>query len=78
VIEALQRLMKGRTVLCIAHRLSTIRNANKIIVIKDGVVEEQGTHHELMTLNGLYAELHRIQYGDDSAQTNPPGDLSTV
>ena len=77
VIEALQRLMKGRTVLCIAHRLSTIRNANKIIVIKDGVVEEQGTHHELMTLNGLYAELHRIQY-EDPAQTNPPGDLSTV
>jgi ABC-type multidrug transport system fused ATPase/permease subunit len=78
VIEALHRLMKGRTVFCIAHRLSTIRNANKIIVIKDGVVAEQGTHHELLTLNGLYAELHRIQYGDDSAETNPPGDLSPV
>jgi ABC-type multidrug transport system fused ATPase/permease subunit len=78
VIEALKRLMKGRTVLCIAHRLSTIRHANKIIVIKDGVVEEQGAHQELLTLNGVYAELHRIQYGEDSAQTNPPGDLSTV
>jgi ABC-type multidrug transport system fused ATPase/permease subunit len=63
VIEALERLMKGRTVLCIAHRLSTIRDANKIVVIKDGVVAEQGSHHELMALNGVYAELHSIQYG---------------
>jgi ABC-type multidrug transport system fused ATPase/permease subunit len=78
VIEALKRLMKGRTVFCIAHRLSTIRDANMILVIKDGVVAEQGTHLELLTLNGLYAELHRIQYGEHSAQTNPPGDLSTV
>jgi ABC-type multidrug transport system fused ATPase/permease subunit len=77
VVEALQRLMKGRTVLCIAHRLSTIRNANKIIVIKDGVVEEHGTHQELLTLNGLYAELHRIQYGEDPARTNP-GDVKPV
>jgi ABC-type multidrug transport system fused ATPase/permease subunit len=78
VIEALHRLMKGRTVLCIAHRLSTIRNADKIIVIKGGVVEEQGTHHELLTLNGVYAELHRIQYGEEPAQTNPPEDFSAV
>jgi ABC-type multidrug transport system fused ATPase/permease subunit len=78
VIEALQRLMKGRTVFCIAHRLSTIRNANKIVVIKDGVVAEQGTHEELLALNGLYAELHRIQYGGEPEQTKPPGDLSTV
>jgi ABC-type multidrug transport system fused ATPase/permease subunit len=78
VTEALKRLMKGRTVLCIAHRLSTIRNANKIVVIKNGVVAEQGTHEELLALNGLYAELHRIQYGEESAQTNPPGDLKPV
>jgi ABC-type multidrug transport system fused ATPase/permease subunit len=62
VIEAMQRLMKGRTVICIAHRLSTIRNANTIIVIKDGVVAEQGSHQELIALNGDYAELHRIQF----------------
>ena len=46
VIGALERLMKGRTVLTIAHRLSTIRDANKILVLKDGVVAEQGTHDE--------------------------------
>ncbi len=69
VIEALQRLMEGRTVLCIAHRLSTLHDADKIVVIKDGEVAEQGTNHELLALNGLYADFHRIQYGDDSAQT---------
>src|ERR1700685_78027 len=57
VIEALERLMKGRTVLTIAHRLSTIRDADKIIVLKDGVVAEQGTHDELLALGGTYAEL---------------------
>jgi len=61
VIEALERLMKGRTVITIAHRLSTIRDCNKIIVLKDGVVAEQGTHDELLALHGVYAELHRIQ-----------------
>jgi len=64
VIDALERLMKGRTVITIAHRLSTIRDADKIIVLKDGVVAEQGTHLELVALGGLYAELHHIQVGD--------------
>ena len=50
VIEALERLMKGRTVITIAHRLSTIRDADKIIVLKDGVVAEEGTHDELLAL----------------------------
>jgi ABC-type multidrug transport system fused ATPase/permease subunit len=71
VIEALKRLMEGRTVLCIAHRLSTIRDAKKIVVIKDGVVAEHGTHQELLALNGVYAELHSIQYRDESVQKNP-------
>ncbi len=70
-MEAMERLMKGRTVICIAHRLSTIRNANKIIVIKDGVVAEQGSHQELIALNGVYAELHRIQFKDEPA-VEPP------
>jgi subfamily B ATP-binding cassette protein MsbA len=70
VIEGLERLMKGRTVITIAHRLSTIRDAHKIIVLKDGVVHEQGTHDELLKLNGVYAELHHIQFDAPAA---PPG-----
>lgn len=62
VIEGLERLMKGRTVITIAHRLSTIRDANKIIVLKDGVVAEQGSHEELMAVGGLYAELYHVQF----------------
>src|SRR5206468_13001899 len=66
VIEGLERLMKGRTVITIAHRLSTIRDADKIIVLKDGVVAEEGNHDERLTKNGVYAELHRIQYEQPS------------
>jgi ABC-type multidrug transport system fused ATPase/permease subunit len=62
VIEGLERLMKGRTVIMIAHRLSTIRDADKTIVLKDGVVAEEGTNDELIARGGVYAELHRIQY----------------
>ena len=63
VIEALERLMKGRTVITIAHRLSTIRDAHNIIVLKEGVVAEQGTHEQLVAFGGVYAELYRIQVG---------------
>jgi ABC-type multidrug transport system fused ATPase/permease subunit len=62
VIEGLERLMKGRTVIMIAHRLSTLRDADKIIVVKDGVVAEEGTNDALIALGGVYAELHRLQY----------------
>ena len=62
VMEGLTKLMKGRTVITIAHRLSTIRDSDKIIVLDRGVVAEQGTHDELLTLKGIYSELHRIQY----------------
>jgi ABC-type multidrug transport system fused ATPase/permease subunit len=62
VIDALAKLMKGKTVIAIAHRLSTIRDADQIVVIKGGVVAESGTHDELMARNGLYAELHRTQF----------------
>lgn len=73
VIDALERLMKGRTVIAIAHRLSTLRDANKIFVLKDGAVAEQGTHSELVALGGVYAELHRIQQGTPSAEATQPG-----
>ena len=67
VIEALERLMKGRTVITIAHRLSTIRDADKIIVLKGGVVAEQGSHDELLARDGVYAELYRIQFNTEPA-----------
>ncbi|MFZ3329158.1 MAG: ABC transporter ATP-binding protein [Candidatus Acidiferrales bacterium] len=73
VIDALERLMKNRTVIMIAHRLSTIRDANQIIVLKDGVVAEQGSHDELIAHNGLYAELHRTQFTDASLREAQPG-----
>jgi subfamily B ATP-binding cassette protein MsbA len=61
VIEALDKLMKGRTSVVIAHHLSTIRHADVIFVIKDCELVEQGTHDFLLANNGVYAELHRIQ-----------------
>jgi ABC-type multidrug transport system fused ATPase/permease subunit len=67
VMEALERLMKGRTVLTIAHRLSTIRDADKIIVLKGGVVAEEGSHDELLARGGVYAELYRIQFSANPA-----------
>jgi ABC-type multidrug transport system fused ATPase/permease subunit len=67
VMQALERLMEGRTVVCIAHRLSTIRDADKIIVVNDGVVAEEGSHEQLLALGGVYAELHRIQYEEQAA-----------
>jgi ABC-type multidrug transport system fused ATPase/permease subunit len=62
VIEALRRLMKGRTVIMIAHRLGTLTDADKIIVLKDGVMAEEGTHAALIARGGVFAELHRFQY----------------
>jgi ABC-type multidrug transport system fused ATPase/permease subunit len=61
--------MRGRTVITIAHRLSTIREADVILVLKDGLVHEQGTHEELVARGGIYAELHRLQNGSDSSES---------
>ena len=72
VMEALERLMEGRTVITIAHRLSTIRDAHKIVVLKDGVVAEEGTHDELIQRDQIYAELYRIQAGATPAVGNVP------
>jgi ABC-type multidrug transport system fused ATPase/permease subunit len=62
VIDALRRLMKGRTVIMIAHRLSTLIDADKIIVLKDGVVAEEGSHDGLIARGGVFADLHRVQH----------------
>src|SRR5262249_5883722 len=58
VIEGVQRLMKGRTVIMITHRLSTLREAHNIVVLNSGVVAEQGSHHDLLARNGVYAALY--------------------
>ena len=62
VQAALETLMQGRTTLVIAHRLSTIEKADRIVVMQKGEIVETGTHRELLDRNGVYAQLHRIQF----------------
>ncbi|MEZ8106675.1 lipid ABC transporter permease/ATP-binding protein [Vibrionales bacterium C3R12] len=61
---ALEELQKNKTVLVIAHRLSTIESADEILVVDEGEVIERGSHHDLISKDGAYAQLHRIQFGD--------------
>ncbi len=60
--DALEKMMKGRTSIVIAHRLSTILKADRILVVKDGIIAEQGTHEELLGLGGTYKELYETQF----------------
>ena len=62
--KAMDNLMKGRTSFVIAHRLSTIRDADLILVMKDGDIIEQGNHEELLAANGFYANLYNSQFED--------------
>ena len=62
--HSLEQLSEGRTTLVIAHRLSTIRNADKIYVIEDGKIKEQGSHSQLLCENGLYAKYYNMQFED--------------
>jgi subfamily B ATP-binding cassette protein MsbA len=64
VQEAIEHLLRGRTVLVIAHRLSTVQNADRIVVLDDGRITETGTHQELMELGGLYRHLYDMQFRD--------------
>lgn len=62
--KAMNKLMEGRTTFVIAHRLSTIRNADKILVLKDGDIIEQGNHDELLAQKGFYSELYQSQFAE--------------
>lgn len=61
--DAFSKLVKGRTSLIIAHRLSTIQHVDKIIVIDKGEIAEMGSHEELLAKNGIYRNLHQMQFG---------------
>jgi len=67
VQEAIERLMAGRTTLVIAHRLSTIQGADRIVVVQDGRVVEQGRHADLLERGGLYRQLHEMQFSPEGA-----------
>lgn len=68
--QSISTMLKGRTSIVIAHRLSTIQRADRIIVLHRGNVAEQGTHQELIDANGLYAKLHRLQFGQGAGAIN--------
>ncbi|NLK12585.1 MAG: ATP-binding cassette domain-containing protein, partial [Candidatus Phytoplasma sp.] len=63
--EAIRQLLKDRTSFVIAHRLSTIRNADKILVLKDGEIIEEGTHEELLSQEGFYYKLYQSQFQEE-------------
>jgi subfamily B ATP-binding cassette protein MsbA len=73
VQDALRKVTAQRTTLVIAHRLSTIRNANKILVIKDGQIAEAGAHDELLAAGGIYSDLYRTQFRWEAADASPLG-----
>ncbi|HEV2188172.1 MAG TPA: ABC transporter ATP-binding protein [Stellaceae bacterium] len=68
VMAAIERLMQGRTTFIIAHRLSTVRGCDRIIVLRDGGIAEQGTLPELLRRNGVFAEYYRTQFFDDATK----------
>jgi ABC-type multidrug transport system fused ATPase/permease subunit len=76
VMEALERLMKGRTVITIAHRLSTIRDADVIVVLKDGCIAESGTHDALVATGGVYADLWHTQVAAPTAPVAPTAGIA--
>jgi ATP-binding cassette subfamily B protein/subfamily B ATP-binding cassette protein MsbA len=71
LLEALERLMAGRTTLIIAHRLSTIRKADQIVVLDQGKIVEMGTHQELLSAQGFYHRLHSLQSSSSPQEVAP-------
>jgi len=78
VQRALDTALAGRTALVIAHRLSTVRSADRIVVVDGGRIVQQGRHEELLAQGGLYADLYRTQFADQSERVSPPSTASTV
>ncbi len=77
MVEALRRLVQDRTTFIIAHRLSTVRSADRIVVINEGAIVEEGTHDDLLRKGGLYASLaqmRNVEFGirnNDGADDDP-------
>jgi subfamily B ATP-binding cassette protein MsbA len=71
VQEAVDRLLRGRTVFVIAHRLSTIVHADQILVLERGEIIERGTHAELLAARGAYHRLYTLQFGSMSSVSDP-------
>ena len=69
VQRALENLMKNRTTIIIAHRLSTVKNADRIIVLKDGQLVEEGTHDVLLAKHGEYHALYRLQFSGETEES---------
>ncbi|MEM6296242.1 MAG: ABC transporter ATP-binding protein [Myxococcota bacterium] len=70
VQQAIEELLRGRSVIVIAHRLSTVRRADKIVVLDKGTIAEMGSHDELMAKGGLYAELYTMGFAEEDADAN--------
>jgi ATP-binding cassette subfamily B protein len=75
IFEALDRLAKGRTTLVISHRLATVQRADRIVVLADGRVVEQGTHHDLLRASGTYAGLYHDHAAAFRGPTTPDPDV---
>ena len=73
LIQAVQEVMKGRTTIIIAHRLWTIKDANKIVVLKDGQIDSQGTHEELLQKSPFYLEFFASQFLEEPMENQLPG-----
>ena len=63
--DALEKITRGRTSIVIAHRLQTIQEADRVLVFNNGIIEELGSHEELLQVNGLYATLHKLQFQEE-------------
>jgi ABC-type multidrug transport system fused ATPase/permease subunit len=73
VQQAIDRLMRERTVLVIAHRLATVRDADEIVVLEEGRVVQRGPHDELYRAGGLYRRLHDLQFREDDTPVGARG-----